>query len=111
MLFALLSLAGVPPMAGLIGKLLVFRSTVDVGLYALALVGAASVVVSLYFYLLLIKQMYVRTGPRDGVPIRIPLSARVAMVAGLAGILLLGIYWDPAWRAAHAAADALFAAR
>ncbi len=108
MLFALLSLAGVPPMAGLIGKLLVFRATVDIGLYTLAFVGAASVVVSLYFYLLLIKQMYVRAGPNDAVPIHVPFPARLALVAGIAGMLLLGVYWDPAYRAAEAAARALF---
>jgi NADH-quinone oxidoreductase subunit N len=111
MLFALLSLAGVPPMAGLIGKLLVFKAAVDTGLMTLALIGAGTVVVSLYYYLLLIKQMYVRAGPDDGVRIAVPGSAKLALGIGVAAMVALGIYWDPAWRAAREAAVALLGAR
>jgi NADH-quinone oxidoreductase subunit N len=108
MLLALLSLAGVPPLAGLIGKFLVFFAVVDRGLYALAVIGAASVVVSLYYYLLFAKQMYVRRGPEETTPIAVPLTARVVLWGGMAVMLGLGIYWKPAHDAASAAARALF---
>jgi NADH-quinone oxidoreductase subunit N len=110
MLVALLSLAGVPPMAGLIGKFLVFYAVVERGLYPLALVGAAAVVISLYFYLLLIKQMYVRRGTEEDAPIPVAIGPRLVLWGGIAAIVLLGVYWGPAREAAAAAARALFPA-
>jgi NADH-quinone oxidoreductase subunit N len=108
MLLALLSLAGVPPLAGLAGKFLVFYAVVDKGLWALALVGAGSVVVSLYYYLLFAKQMYVRRGLDETTPIAVPLPARLVLWGGMAAMLVLGIYWQPAYEAAAEAAGALF---
>jgi NADH-quinone oxidoreductase subunit N len=107
MLLALLSLAGVPPMAGLIGKFLVFYAVVERGLYVVALVGAAAVVVSLYYYLLLIRQMYVAPSSTDA-PTPLPWPARVAVAVGIAVLVGLGIWWRPAFDASKDAARALF---
>lgn len=118
MLLALLSLAGVPPLAGLIGKFLVFYSVVDgaktsPGLTILGVVGALSVVFSLYFYLLLIRAMYA-TPPVEGDAAR-PLhprpAHRLAAWAGIVALIGLGIFWGPVLDAANSAAAALFAAR
>ncbi len=119
MLLALLSLAGVPPLAGLIGKFLVFFALVDAakahpGLVALASVGALSVVLSLYFYLLLIREMYAKDpvpeGP--GVPaLRVSLGHKLAVAFGICAMIGLGIFWGPLHEAAQHAAAALFAAR
>ena len=118
MLLALLSLAGVPPMAGLIGKFLVFFSLVGAaearpGLYALGVVGALGVVLSLYYYLLLIREMYAKEPAADGPqgPLVVPLGARIAVFLGIFGLLALGIWWAGAFDAARAAATSLFAAR
>jgi NADH-quinone oxidoreductase subunit N len=110
MLLTLLSLAGVPPLAGLVGKFLVFKAVVDRGLTVLALVGAASVVISLYYYLLFAKQMYVRRGsPEDEArPIPVPRTTRAVLWAGMAAMLGVGIYWNAAHEAAADAARALF---
>lgn len=117
MLLALLSLAGVPPLAGLIGKFLVFFAVVDTaktmpGLTALGVVGALSVVFSLYFYLLLIREMYAKP-PVDGdaaLPLRPAFAHRVAVFAGIGALLVLGIFWGPVLAAANEAAAALFSA-
>jgi NADH-quinone oxidoreductase subunit N len=110
MLLTLLSLAGVPPLAGLVGKFLVFRAAVDRGLFALALVGAASVVISLYYYLLFAKQMYVRRGPDEARPIAVPATTRAVLWVGMAAMLGIGISWNAAHEAAAEAAKALFGA-
>ena len=52
------SMAGVPPMAGFLGKLFVFQAAVNVGLYWLAVIGVVASVVSAFYYLRIIKVMY-----------------------------------------------------
>jgi NADH-quinone oxidoreductase subunit N len=52
------SMAGIPPMAGFIGKFYVFKAAVDAGLYTLAIIGVVTSVVSAYYYLRIIKVMY-----------------------------------------------------
>jgi NADH-quinone oxidoreductase subunit N len=118
MLLALLSLAGVPPMAGLIGKFLVFYTVVAAsearhGLVALGVVGALGVVLSLYYYLLLIREMYAKPPAADGPsgPLAVPAGVRVAVVVGIVALLGLGIFWGQAYDLAHEAAAALFVAR
>ena len=115
MLLALLSLAGVPPMAGLIGKLLVFYEVVRVAgthpaLYAAALIGAVGVVISLYYYLLLIREIYAKA-PATEAPLRpIPVASRLVLVVGILAMVGLGLYWRNAYDAATEAAQALFPA-
>lgn len=118
MLLALLSLAGVPPMAGLIGKFLVFFALIGAaearpGLYALGIVGSLGVVLSLYYYLLLIRDMYAKEPAADGPqgPLVVPFATKVAVFAGIFALIGLGVYWAGAFDAARAAATALFAAR
>ena len=57
MLIFLLSLAGVPPLAGFIGKLYIFVAAMKEGLYALITVGLINIVISLYYYLIVVKKM------------------------------------------------------
>jgi NADH-quinone oxidoreductase subunit N len=54
----MLSMAGIPPMAGFFGKLFVFQAAVNVGLYWLAVIGVVASVVSAFYYLRIIKVMY-----------------------------------------------------
>ena len=113
MLLALLSLAGVPPLAGLIGKFLVFfalvkAADVSPALYAAAIVGAIGVVVSLYYYLLLIREMYVKDAPAGLPKTHTPLAARLVVAFGVASMVGLGVFWRPAYDAAIHAAQALF---
>ena len=52
------SLAGIPPLAGFFGKLFVFHAAIEAGLYALCVLGVLSSVVGAYYYLRIVKIMY-----------------------------------------------------
>ena len=58
----MLSLIGVPPTVGFIGKFLVFSVTIEAGLIGLALVGVVTSLVSAYYYLRVVVMMYMRSG-------------------------------------------------
>ncbi len=111
LLIALLSLGGIPPLAGFIGKLTLFMAVVDAGQVWLALIGAALSVVSVYYYLNVARVMYVEPPAAlaaPGSPAPAPAEqTSPAILAGVApttllaialsllGTLLLGVY--PTW--------------
>ncbi|MFZ1426539.1 MAG: NADH-quinone oxidoreductase subunit NuoN [Geminicoccaceae bacterium] len=80
------SLAGIPPLAGFIGKLYVFKAAIDAGLLWFAVVGLLLSVVGAYYYLRIVKLMYFDepAEPFDASP-----SMRVSVVAGVCAALLL----------------------
>ncbi len=80
------SLAGIPPLAGFIGKLYVFKAAIDAGLLWFAVVGLLLSVVGAYYYLRVVKLMYFDepAEPFDASP-----SMRVNVVAGICAALLL----------------------
>ncbi|MDH5749551.1 MAG: NADH-quinone oxidoreductase subunit NuoN, partial [Rhodospirillales bacterium] len=101
------SMAGIPPLAGFIGKLYIFMAAVDSGLYALAIIGVLTSVVGAFYYLRVIKVMYFE---KPGDSLDSPISRDIGAVilgAGLV-ILLLIFYPDPIISSAGAAAEALF---
>lgn len=106
---SLLSLAGVPPLAGFFGKFLILAAVVDKGLLALAFLGAGAVIVSLYFYLLWVKEMYVRAPdeekPQPAIPV--PGVTRVVLYVGMAAMLAMGVAMGPFYEWAHDAAASL----
>jgi proton-translocating NADH-quinone oxidoreductase chain N len=94
MLLFLLSLAGIPPLAGFVGKFYLFAAVMKEGFLWLVLVGVLNSIVSLYYYLQVVRQMYI-IPPRteEAVPISWVLSG--ALLIAMAGVLLLGIYPTP----------------
>jgi NADH-quinone oxidoreductase subunit N len=94
MLLFLLSLAGVPPLAGFIGKLYIFVSAIKEGLYTLITVGLINIVISMYYYLIVVKKMYINE-PVDPSPVSISGPMKAVVYVGLAGTLLIGIYPQP----------------
>jgi NADH-quinone oxidoreductase subunit N len=94
MLLFLLSLAGVPPLAGFIGKLYIFVSAIKEGLYTLITVGLINIVISMYYYLIVVKKMYINE-PVDPSPLSISGPMKAVIYVGLAGTLLIGIYPQP----------------
>ncbi len=94
MLIFLLSLAGVPPLAGFIGKLYIFVAAVKEGLYTLLTVGLVNIVISMYYYLIIVKKMYINE-PTDRSPLTVSPSMQAVIYVGLAGTLVLGIYPKP----------------
>jgi NADH-quinone oxidoreductase subunit N len=94
MLIFLLSLAGVPPLAGFIGKLYIFVAAMKEGLYALIAVGLINIVISLYYYLIVVKKMYI-TEPHDSSPLKISGPIKAVVYVCLAGTLAIGVYPQP----------------
>jgi NADH-quinone oxidoreductase subunit N len=100
----LLSLAGIPPTAGFIGKYYIFAALIRTDHVVLAAVAAVYVVVSLYFYFRLVREMYLETG-EETQSIAASLGVRVALVAMSAVTLLVGLFPEPILRQAGLLAE------
>ncbi len=98
MLVFMVSLAGIPPTAGFIGKFYLFLAAVNAGLAWLAVVAVLFAAVSAYYYLRVVMVMYMRDpGPVEGPEPRLSASPALAVVlaCAVAGVVLLGLYPDP----------------
>jgi NADH-quinone oxidoreductase subunit N len=109
MLLALLSLGGIPPTAGFFGKFFLFRAAIDAGMWWLALIGLLTAFVALYYYLSIIKYLYLYRSDEEEIEIAIPRSYKVALAITIFGILYLGILANPAFEWTRQAALAFFA--
>jgi NADH-quinone oxidoreductase subunit N len=87
----LLSLAGVPGTAGFAGKFFIFRAAVEAHMLWLAIIGVVTTVISFYYYLYILVQMYMRDPSEDFADVRVPASVKVALVVALVGTLYLGV--------------------
>lgn len=94
MLVSLLSLAGVPPLAGFIAKVYIFAAAVHQGMIFLVTVGLINVVISFYYYLIVVKKIYTLE-PAEAGPIPLSLPLRAVLYATIAGVLILGIWPAP----------------
>ena len=94
MLIFLLSLAGIPPTAGFIGKYFIFLSLIETGHYYLAVLAVAYAVVALYYYFRIVVAMFMKKAP-DTVPLATGPGLTVALSVTLAMTLLIGIYPQP----------------
>ena len=94
MLIFLLSLAGIPPTAGFIGKYFVFLSLIQTGHYYLAVLGVAYAVVALYYYFRVVVAMFMKR-PLDETPLATGLALRLALGVTLGMTLLIGVYPQP----------------
>lgn len=98
MVVLLMSLAGLPPTGGFVGKLLILLDAVRSGMYGLAAVLAVTSVVSFYYYFAVARQMFLRTSGGPAVSVSVPVGATVAVCA--AATLALGLYpqgWTALW--------------
>ena len=86
----LLSLGGIPPTAGFFGKFFLFQAAVNANLVGLALIAVVNAIIALYYYLVVIKVMYVDVGPNDHVAIGIPRSYGWALGITAGIVILLG---------------------
>jgi len=89
MAVALLSLAGMPPLAGFMGKFYLFRAAVEADLIWLAVVGVINSVISVYFYLKVIVAMYLRE-PDGGELVKTCPLVGATVTASVLGIVILG---------------------
>ena len=108
MLVAFLSLAGMPPLAGFFGKFYVFAAAVNAGLVWLAFVGVLNAIVGLYYYLAVLKVVYVSPAPEGAAAVEVPRAYGFALVVLSVGIILLGTASAPWFGWALRAAEGLF---
>src|SRR3990170_4897459 len=95
LLVAFLSLAGMPPLAGFVAKFYVFAAAVESGLLWLAFLGVLNAIVGLYYYLTVLKVVYLYRSPEEAKPIEVPTAQAVALAACVGAILLVGIASGP----------------
>jgi NADH-quinone oxidoreductase subunit N len=107
MLLFLLSLGGVPFVAGFWAKLYVFWAAAERGLYWLVLLGAVLTVVALFYYLVVAKRMYVDAPTR---PERVPVAPTLIVAVALCvlGVVAIGVYPRAVVAAAFQVARPLF---
>ncbi len=102
----LLSLAGLPPLLGFVGKFLLFGSAIQQGrLWWLAVAGAVNSAIALYYYVNIIRLMYL-AAPSDARPLRWAPSLRLALGVCAAATLLFGLFPAPLLNVLRASAIA-----
>lgn len=106
MLIMMFSMAGIPPFSGFFGKMFIFLSAIESGLYTLAIVGVLTSVIAAYYYLKVVKIIYFD-------PVKEPMDRYIPLVAGVALTIcalvtaLFFLYPTPILNAATLAAGAL----
>lgn len=103
----LFSLAGIPATAGFIGKFFVFKSAIERGLYALAIVGVVTSLVSIGYYLKVVYVLYMREPVEEERPPALAVADRIALGLCAAGIVVLGVFPAGLWNMARRAAESL----
>jgi NADH-quinone oxidoreductase subunit N len=92
MMLALFSLAGIPPVAGFFGKFFLFTAAASEGYYLLVFLAVVNVTISLYYYLLVIRAMFIRKN-EDPIPyFKNKMYMRLGLLITVIGILVLGLY-------------------
>ncbi|MDO8358054.1 MAG: NADH-quinone oxidoreductase subunit N [Nitrospirota bacterium] len=97
MLVFMVSLAGIPPTAGFIGKFYVFMAAVDAGLAWLAAIALLFAAVSAYYYMRVVMVMYMREPDSAAVAPRLVTSPTLSFVlaCAVAGVILFGLFPNP----------------
>jgi NADH-quinone oxidoreductase subunit N len=92
---AMFALAGIPPTAGFVGKFFIFSAAIRRGEIALAVIGILTAVVSVYYYLRVVVNLYMRPAEGEVIAGRGTFSEMVALICAAAVILYLGICPGP----------------
>jgi NADH-quinone oxidoreductase subunit N len=98
----LISLSGLPPTAGFIGKLYLFAALINKGWIWLAIVGALNSVIALYYYVRVIRNMFLRTDEQQSAPLSLSGMQMTLVLALLVPTLLFGLYFGPLVQLAQA---------
>lgn len=90
MTLALFSLAGIPPVAGFFGKFFLFTAAAEKGFYLLVLIAVLNTIISLYYYLLIVKAMFINKSESPIEKFRIDFPTRLALGICVAGMVVTG---------------------
>lgn len=91
----LISLTGLPPTAGFIGKLYLFIALVDAKMIAVAIIALLNTVVSLYYYVRVLKHMFLSKPKTEQKSISIGLADTIVLMAILIPVFVFGLYFTP----------------
>lgn len=91
MTLSLFSLAGIPPFAGFFSKFFIFAAAFKEGFHLLVFIALLNTVISLYYYLLVVKAMFITPGEHPIPTFRSDRGTRLSLALCTAGVLLLGI--------------------
>ena len=94
MMLAMFSLAGIPPFAGFFSKFFIFTSAINQGsvaIYVLVLIALINTIASLYYYLLVVKAMYISPEEPQIPTFRSACSERLGLWICVAGVIALGV--------------------
>ncbi len=100
MTLSLFSLAGIPPFAGMFSKFFVFMAALkagSVGAYIVVFIALINTVLSLYYYLLIVKAMYIKTAENPLPTFKSDCNTRLALFICMAGVLFCGVvscFWE-----------------
>lgn len=92
MMLALFSLAGIPPVAGFFGKFFLFAAAASEGYYFLVFLAVVNVTISLYYYLLVVRAMFLRKSDNPIPFFKNKIYMRIGLIITVMGILILGLY-------------------
>ena len=92
MMLALFSLAGIPPVAGFFGKFFLFTAAASQGLYLLVFIAVVNVTISLYYYLLVIRAMFLRKSEQAIPYFENKLPMKIGLALAVIGVLFIGLY-------------------
>jgi NADH-quinone oxidoreductase subunit N len=92
LMMALFGLAGIPPTIGFSGKLLIFKAAIDKGYLLLVIIAMINVVISLYYYLLVLKAAYLDEPATGAAPLVLSFPTRALAMAMIIFIVVVGFY-------------------
>jgi NADH-quinone oxidoreductase subunit N len=108
MLVTFLSLAGMPPLGGFVAKFFVFAAAVNAGLVWLAIIGVLNAIIGLYYYLVVLKVVYLFRSEEEDQPVPMTRPYTLALTVLVFSIILLGTLFGPWAEWSTRAAAALF---
>jgi NADH-quinone oxidoreductase subunit N len=92
MMLALFSLAGIPPLAGFFGKFFLYAAAASKGYYLLVFIAVVNATISLYYYLIVIRAMFLRKGDHPIPYFKSGNYMRLGLLITAIGILVIGLY-------------------
>ena len=90
MMLALFSLAGIPPIAGFFGKFFLFAAAAKQGMYILVFIAVLNTIISLYYYLLVVKAMFLNHSDRPIAYFKSDVYTKLGLAMCIAGIIIIG---------------------
>lgn len=93
MMLSMFSLAGIPPVAGFFGKFFLFTSAASAGFYWLVFIAVLNATISLYYYLLVVKAMFINKNENPIATFKSDWVTRTGLLLSALGIFILG-FWS-----------------